>query len=297
MKPNFFILGAPKCGTTAMSRYLREHPNVFLSEPKEPMYFDIDLQPAPKMSRRDYLSLFDKADPARHRAVGEASTSYLFSTEAVAGILDFNPEAKFLVMLRNPVDLVQAFHSQMLFNGAEDIRDFERAWDAEGDRRRGLQIPDTCVEPKFLWYSRWGLLGEQMERFLGQTRRDRVCILWFDDFAQDPRRAYESVLSFLGLPSDGRMDFPKVKENKVARWAWLDRLTRFARARWWRVKERWGIKTSFRIFSRITALNGVAKGRTPLSEEARRKLARFYSGDVAKLSKLLSRDLSAWDLT
>src|SRR5258708_5345567 len=133
--PNFFIIGAPKCGTTALCKYLRENPRIFISTPKEPKYFDFDLSYPVKMNREAYLALFSKADPRFQSAIGEASTSYLFSTRAVPEILKFNPGAKFIVMLRNPVELVQGWHNQCIIAGQEDILDFEEAWRAESERK------------------------------------------------------------------------------------------------------------------------------------------------------------------
>ena len=135
--PNFFIIGAPKSGTTALSQYLRDHPNIFFSGVKEPHFFDLDTSKRLKLDLQTYLSLFAKARPELHIAVGEGSTGYLFSKVAVSEILKFNPDSKFIVMLRNPVDLVQAWHSEMYFEGVENIRDFEGRgkWSRSGARQ------------------------------------------------------------------------------------------------------------------------------------------------------------------
>ena len=105
--PNFFIIGAPKCGTTALSEYLRTHPDVFFSEPKEPNYFNSDVV-SKKLyyytSLEDYLEkCFSGAEG--YKAVGEGSVRYLSSAVAVDNILKLYPNAKFIIMLRNPVDL------------------------------------------------------------------------------------------------------------------------------------------------------------------------------------------------
>ncbi len=293
-RPNFFIIGAPKCGTTALSGYLSEHPGVFFSPKKEPCYFDFDLSKEEPFSPEGYLDLFRGADPAVHTAVGEGSTSYLFSARAAGEILKFNPEAKFIVMLRNPLDLVQALHSEQVFRGKENIADFEPAWRAEADRKKGGRLPAFCPEPRQLFYSEWGKLGEQLERFYSTVEKTKVHVIFFDDFARDTKGEYEKVLGFLGLSPDGRSFFPKMNENKKVVWPRLQifygMLGRMIRD----LKLAAGISHRFGFLSRIRGLNRQVKGRRPLREEFQSELRFFFREDVRKLSRILGRDLSHW---
>ncbi len=120
--PNFFIVGAPKCGTTALSEYLRHHPNVFFSSQKELNFLNDDLPQEDitglhrVSSLSDYLKYFAEANE-NHRAVGEGTPHYLRSRTAIQNILDLNPEARLIAMVRNPVDLVDAFHATRLYRG------------------------------------------------------------------------------------------------------------------------------------------------------------------------------------
>src|SRR5210317_2370745 len=114
-KPDFFFIGAPKCGTTALANWLREHPRIFMTQrPKEPWYFDNDIQNVDRMSLEQYENLFQKADD-NHLVVGEASTTYLRSREAVSNILEYSPSARFLVAIRNPVEMAPSVHAQLLY--------------------------------------------------------------------------------------------------------------------------------------------------------------------------------------
>jgi hypothetical protein len=127
-RPNFFIVGAPKCGTTALYEYLRLHPNIFMPQYKEPHSFATDLGAYPLIKSPDaYAELFRDAC-GRHLRVGEASVYYLRSSTAIANIHDFDPEAKIIALFRNPVDLVHALHAQLLYVGEEVVPDFEAAW-------------------------------------------------------------------------------------------------------------------------------------------------------------------------
>ena len=110
-KPNFFLIGGPKCGTTSLQEYLAQNPKIFMCTPKEPCYFDSDLPwPDSPKTEREYMRLFENANDS-HMAVGEASTNYLYSAVAVEKILRFNPCAKFIVMVRNPIDMAISLHS------------------------------------------------------------------------------------------------------------------------------------------------------------------------------------------
>src|SRR4029078_338240 len=97
-RPNLFIVGAPRSGTTALHAYLSTHPDVFMSDPKEPMYWADDLPGAMRSSHApvatldEYLALFAKAEP-RHRVIGEASPIYLRSRSAIPRIEAFAPDA------------------------------------------------------------------------------------------------------------------------------------------------------------------------------------------------------------
>lgn len=150
--PNVFLIGAPKCGTTAMMQYLGEHPNVFTSVPKEPFYWCPDFARSrhePKFDGLDdYLALFAEADPAQHKVVMEGSTRYLQSVEAIPAILAFNPQARFIAMVRDPVEVAQAYHMEQRFSLHEDVEDFRTAWNLQDQRAAGQQIPATCGEPE-----------------------------------------------------------------------------------------------------------------------------------------------------
>src|SRR5262249_20365906 len=134
-KPNFFIVGAPKCGTTSMANYLSWHPRIFVSAVKEPHYFarhtwrnpNDRLIPSYRNSLEHYLKLFQDV-PEDSLAVGEASVRYLMNRKSLEEIAEFAPDARIIAMLRNPVDLAYSLHSELLKHYMEDVEDFEKAW-------------------------------------------------------------------------------------------------------------------------------------------------------------------------
>ena len=141
--PNFFIVGAPKCGTTAMNDYLDQHPDVFMAH-KELHYFGNDLQVKNRISEQEYLQHFK--DAVNEKIIGEASVWYLFSATAAKEIKSFSPDAKVLIMLRNPVDVIYSLHSQHLYDGNEDVLDFESALALDDERKAGRGIQDHFID-------------------------------------------------------------------------------------------------------------------------------------------------------
>ncbi|MBN2328224.1 MAG: sulfotransferase, partial [Candidatus Omnitrophica bacterium] len=165
-KPNFFIVGAPKCGTTALATYLSEHPQVYFSKPKEIHYFSTDFYDFGfKGTVNDYLAnYFSKSINKQHLRIGEGSTWYLYSEKALENIFKFNKESKIIVMIRKPSDMVYSLHSQLLFSGFENISDFYEAWNMQDKRRGGYNIPKWCKEKKFLLYGDIAKYSFQLER-------------------------------------------------------------------------------------------------------------------------------------
>lgn len=294
VKPNFFIIGAPRSGTTALTRYLKDHPNIFFSSIKEPYYFDTDLSVASKMGDKAYLSLFSKADPEFHKAIGEGSTSYLFSEKAAENILKFDPGAKFIVMLRNPVDLVQSLHAHNTLIGIEPLLNFEEAWRAEADRREGKKLPTYCLETKALLYSEWGKLGQQMWRLFSVVDRSQVKVIIFDDFVSDTKKVYEDVLGFLNVPSDRRKEFPRVNENKKLTRPWLQKAFSFIVYYGLILRSVFGITGIFGVFNKLIAINSKFDSRKSISDSLQAELKAFYREDIIELSNLVGRDLSCW---
>lgn len=294
-KPNFFIIGAPKCGTTSLVAYLSDHPNVYMSSIKEPHFFNED--EGWRHRRVDgieaYLSLFSGAHD-RHVAVGEASTSYLFSQSAVPNIVKFNPRARFVVMLRNPIDMAYSLHAQLLWNGDENVRSFEEAWDLQDIRLRGDSLPRLSKIPQWLQYRNVCSLGEQVERLFEQVSREQVLIITQDELAESAQAVYEKTVDFLGLPAHRRQDFEVVNAGKTPRSPLMAAMIEKACLAKERFELATGIRTRMGMLQSIATLNTRQQRRPPLSTHMRAKLAAAFAGDLEKLSKLIGRDVSGW---
>lgn len=298
--PTFFIVGAPKTGTTALASYLAEHPRIFMSRIKEPHYFALDLKrPVWVHDMEMYLSLFRRATK-QHIAIGEASVWYLFSSVAVRGIREFNPDARIIVMLRNPIDMVASLHAQLLFSICEDQVLPQDAWRLQHERAQGRCLPRSVQTGMFpaecLQYAQVARLGEQLERTLSIFPAEQVHIIFLDDLKSDPKLVYEETLRFLGVPPDGRTTFPAINENKVLRFKWLGNPMNSgssvgALISMLKRKFKFG---GFGTMNLVRKLNGRPQRRVPLPPSFRAELADEFRDDILKLSRLVNRDLSAW---
>jgi hypothetical protein len=292
--PDFFIIGAFKAGTTALYEYLRQHPQVYMPFHKEPMFFGDDLQPRyARMSEQEYLNLFEQARPDQR--VGEASPWYLYSRTAAGEIAEFSPGAQIIVMLRNPVDVMHAQHSQLVFNQREDLTDFAEALSAEPARRRGERMPAGGLRAEAVFYRESVRFAEQLERYIDTFGRERVHVIVYDDFAADPRQAYRSVLTFLGMSTGFEPVFEVRNPNRRARSALLQRLAFRPPAPLRRavpVLRRFPIVHSVR--EAVVGFNSAPERRAPMDPKLRRQLTAEFAPQVARLGQLIGRDLSAW---
>lgn len=298
IRPNFFIVGAPKCGTTALYEYLRPHPNIFLPDVKEPHFFARDLGTYPRIKTlEEYAGIFAESTE-EHLVVGEASVYYLRSAVAIANIHEFNPDARLIAMFRNPVDMVYSLHSQLLYVSEETVADFETAWRLQERRSRGADLPPAIRSPLLVQYAQVGQFGTQAQRLLSLFPRAQVKLILYDDFAASPQQVYDEVIDFLGIPHDARTEFPRINENKRARVAWLRHFYRkppaVLRDAVRSLKRAVGAAGISAVKKKIVDLNTVKQRRQPLSPEFRAELVETFRDEVALLSRLVNRDLSHW---
>jgi Sulfotransferase domain len=295
---DFFIVGAPKCGTTALSEYLREHPMVFISTPKEPSFFCEDLPGLRYVkSRADYDRLFSRAE-AQIKVTGEGSPSYLFSHVAIARIHAYNPEARLVVMLRHPVELLLSYHAQLCFSLFENELDFEAAWRLQEARAAGRSLPPGCREPAALQYASVVDFHTQLDRVYANFPREQVLILFYEDFQKDPRSVYERVLHHIGVESDGRSDFTPINRAKVAKWGWLNRALhappKWAVSGMAKLSGTWLHDAMVSLHGWFKAMNTQDRRPCRITAEFRAELLQFLGPQVNLLEERLGRSLAGW---
>lgn len=293
-RPNFFIVGAPKCGTTALHNALSAHPEVFLSANKEPHFFARDLKVGRGWCVRDetdYLGLF--SERVSEKQIGEASPWYLFSTTAAQEIHEFQPDAKIIILLRDPVDLIHSVHLQHLNTANEDLLDLREALSAEADRARGERIPKRAPFPDCLAYRSIGRLTAQVNRYLELFGPQQVKVLLLDDLRADERGYLRDVCRFLEIDESVQLSFGRRNPSRdltivdlmLKRLHYKTRLIPDVQRKIPKV-----IKALYRGAVRLLP----TARPTGISDELRSELADELRDDVAQLSRLIGRDLSAW---
>ncbi|WP_462323581.1 sulfotransferase family protein [Desulfoplanes sp.] len=226
-RPNFFVVGEPKSGTTALHGFLDRHPQITMSRIKEPYHFCTDLhQESDQFHGRKlyfkyrevgrYLSLFDQEK--RYKAIGESSTFYIWSKSAAKKIYDFDRDAKIIVFLRNPIDFIHSLHSHWIVETYENIKNFRNALFVEEERKNDWKkIPSRAYFPSMLYYISKTNYSTQVERFLQQFHRDQIKVIVFEDFKKDNANVYKDILHFLEVDTSFNINFTQKNVSKEPR--------------------------------------------------------------------------------
>ena len=256
-----------------------------MSADKELYFFDSDLwareEWAPTLEQ--YLAHFAAA--TTEKIIGEATPSYLRSGRAPNAIRRFNPEARIIIMLRNPLDLMHSLHSQGLRYGTEPISDFEDALQADA-KRTGRES---------LGYRQFADFTNQVQNYFDQFGREQVHTIIFEDLKDDPAGVYRDTLRFLGVGPNPAPGPAVANANLQVRSARLQRILLHCPQALRGISRALlpkGLRT--RISRPLLSSNVVAKPRLPMDPELRRRLQKEFAPDVRQLGKLLGRDLSAW---
>lgn len=288
--PNLFIVGAPKCGTSAWAEYLGTHPDIFFPKYKDQCFFALDL-PNFRLTRTaaDYAGLF--AESGQARIIGEASAMYLFSEAAAGAIHEHDSASKILIFLRDQEEYLPSLHNQFLREFAEEIEDFETVWRLSG--RRPLDtIPTTCLEPRTLDYAAMGRFGEQVERYFAAFPAEQVRVIKFRDWTAEPRATYLGILDFLGLEDDGRATFAPVNQGQTYRSRKLARLIMrpptFVR-KVARLMKRLALGQRLYRATKTAGFLSAPGYRREIAPDLRDKIKRYYAEDNRLLEERLRR--------
>ena len=273
--PNFFIVGAPKAGTTSLYQYLNAVPGVYMSPMKEPRYFTtivpVETSAVPPVrDKAEYLRLFQGVKD--EVAIGEASVAYLRDPETPKRIHDVVPGARIIILLRDPVE--RAFSNYLMH-----VREGWQTVSFQEALQKGL-YRDSYLEE--------GFYAEQIKRYLDTFGPERVKILIFEEFIQDTKRAVSDVLRFLDVdsePPDSAGEAHNAFAMPRSRWAYRIFGSRVARR-----AARKLLPTPLRILVKgRVLLKKVSKPAMP--QEARKFLEDFYRDDVGKLEEFFGRRL------
>lgn len=233
-KPNLFIVGHPRSGTSSLHAYLSQHPDVFMTAIKEPNYFALDFREAsdrfhgkqlyfPYRTKDRYLKLYRHW--RKESIAGEASATNLCSRVSARQIHRFNPHAKIIMLFREPVDFLYSYHSATQFALGEHHKNFKSALEAEKFRRRGKDLSKRVISPPWLFYSEFVKYADQLGRFRNYFDNDQIKIMLFDEFKAKTPQVFRNVLSFLNVSRNFRPSFKIVNPNKQISWPHLKKYT------------------------------------------------------------------------
>jgi hypothetical protein len=293
--PTFIVIGAARSGTTALYNFLRQHPNVFMSDSKEPNYFAFHEGPVAysgpgaefvNNSVRDaqtYFNLFAKAPD--DSAVGEASPLYLFSPQAPQRIASALPHVRLIAILRNPVEQAYSHYLYARAQMIEPLNDFEAALDAQIERR------EAGWQPLFQ-YSDFPRYGAQLSRYRAHFNPESIKLFLYEDFESDPAGVLRQIFRFIGV-DDSFVPDTSLRANrggvpKSALLQWAVMRPNFA-------SKSFGVLLPMSVRRRIrNMISGGNIERPELPASARARLSGELRDDINLLGKLIDRDLSAW---
>jgi hypothetical protein len=285
--PNLFIVGAAKAGTTSLHGYLSEHPEVFMSERKEPHYFasftmrgEFDNFMPPVRDVEAYQRLFVGSEG--RKVAGEASPSYLCDVDAARRIKAAIPQAKIIISLRNPVERAYSEYL-MAFHAGQEKLSFDDALVADARREKGWGTSFQYVER--------GLYADQVQRYLDVFGRANVLTILFEELIRDTPKVMAEVAQFLAIDPGRFPDstFTTVHNPFEASRGRLARaILGHAPIRVW--AKRWAPQ-QLRDFANTLLFT---KGKKPkMSEKARKFLTAAFDADLERLERLLERDIGA----
>lgn len=279
--PNTFILGAPKCGTTSLADWLNEHPAVFVSAEKEPHFFSAEEFPDGWMNWDEYRALF--ADAEAHPVRIDASTGYLRSQFAVPRILEHIADARFIVMLRNPVAMAPSLHRQRVWEMREPQADFRLAWQSQFDHE---DSHDPAL--RYAWICR---LGAQLETLLSRIDKHQLHLVFLEDLTSNWQSSALQIADFLQLETSSLPPFPRSNPARQARSTRLAAALKQIRLLRRRLKlplPRTG------LMARAQRANSSLRGQAALPDDLKHELQQYFADDIKLLSALTGRDLKHW---
>ena len=300
-QPNLFIVGQPKSGTTALHQFLGQHPEIFMSSIKEPHYFCQDFHQESDRyynSRRffdfreesEYLQLFSKVKD--EKVAGESSTNYLYSQVAATQIYQFNPEAKIIIVLREPAKFLYSLHSHYVKFTEENEPDFEQALALELQRRQGKFTSPRVTSPSYLYYSERIQYYDQVKRYYDLFDPIQIKVIIFEEFRSQNDKIYREILEFLEVEPDFIPQYNAINVNKEVRFQSLNNLVNNPILK--NISKNL-LSQEFNEFIRDKVIEKLLWHQAPkdkIHPKIEAKLMQKYHSEVLKVSELIGVDLN-----
>jgi len=298
--PTFVVAGAARSGTTAVIEALRGHPEVFVTNPKEPHFFafadrtvdfqgpgDSDTINRAVVTATDrYLALYDGSEKYAARGEGSVSTLY-YHDHSIGKIASVNPDLRIVLLLRDPVDRAHSSYQYLRSRGHEPVADFERALDEENSRRD--------ANWHHLWhYVAMSRYSEQMGPFLAAFGSQQVGVWTYEQLTRDFEQVMFSIREFIGVdPQLGRND-SRARVNVSGK----PRFERVHDAQLWMSRQPWLRASVKRLvpFGVRERIRGELLRPESLPASARARLTNELHDDVTQLRALTGKAFDEWNL-
>ena len=303
-KTNFFIVGSPRTGTTALHDQLQQHPEICMSNPKEPSFFCTDFHEEsdrfhndkkyfPYRTLEKYHSIFN---PQGNETIfGESSTSYLSSAVAAQSIFEYNQLAKILIVLRDPVEVIFSLFNRLKALGVEPVSSFEKALELETQRKKG-DIPKSVVYPSSLFYRERISFAKQIHSYLDVFPHSQIKIILYDNLVNQNQKTVEEIYDFLCVSIHPTPDLEKTNATLSVRNQSIQVLLNKARnskPAYLLVKLIPGVR---KISAFLFSLNTSKDKPEKLSKSTESLLKTEFTPAVQELGKMLNLDLmSMWN--
>ncbi len=303
--PDFFIIGHPKCGTTALHAMLKRHPQIYMPDIKEPQFFASDLRisepgraDAAGLTYEQYLALFSGARP--DQLIGDASTRHIWSPAAAARIAEAQPAARIIALLREPAFFLRSLHLQLLQNRSEREPSLRRAIALEQERRQGRELTELAVsQPQLLLYTERARYLDQLRRYHAVFPRDQILVLIYEDFLADNESTVREVQRFLGVDDTLALEVVRANETVQRRVALDEAMFSVTYGRGPRAR---AVKKTLVLLTPRALRRGgfkalqrsvVLASPKPADESLMLELRQRFKPEVQALSEFLDRDLLA----
>jgi hypothetical protein len=270
---------------------------------REPNFFNTDFSSELRKftNKQEYLRKCFADSESDTTYVAEKTVWYLYSKQAVANIHQFNPEAKCIVMVRNPITLMQSLYKKLFEIQQETVDTFRQAWKLQDKRRAGKRVPPSCPDSRLLLYREVGRLGKQLQRVEQVLPSSQYKVILFDDFTADTQKTYNEVLSWLDLSSRSLADTGPINGKRSVRSPGLQYALRQASQSLYRpvsgvseaVKDTLGIKR-WNLMYGLSQLNTRPSSEDTISDELFADLVSSFRSDIQAVEEITGRNLSHW---
>lgn len=293
-KPNFIIIGAMKAATTSLYTYIKQHPHIFMTKVKEPMFFNnfqqennyniLGSKSKKSTTLEEYLAMFK--DAKNEKAIGEASPAYIYNENAPYLIKEHLPDVKIIAILRQPTDRAYSNFLHTKRADRENVNSFEQAIKIEKER-----ISDNW-SPLY-HYIQKGFYSVQLKRYYNLFPKENIKVYLFEDVVKTPKETLKDIFKFLNVDENIEIDVSKKSNVSGTPKGILGFILK--KMRYYNLMPKFAISDYLPTFIINLLFKSVYKDTEKLDSVLRKELTdKYYREEILKLEKLIDRDLSNW---